>query len=128
MQRSGQDVIAAAPPELSPRRLRKVIREMEAFCGQPRRTSTLRGRFRLSYIIEGATVTLFAMRRESDGHGGWRRTTLARFRLLPERGKWYLEQADAQGTWRFSPRVRPCRSFGSLLRSYDRSSSEVFWG
>ncbi len=114
--------------ELPERLYRKIVRMMEAHCAEPRRSNTLRGRIRLSYRIEGIIVTLYEMRREAEGQGGWRRMTLARFRWAPASGKWYLEQEDAGGTWRISGRVRASRRFGTLLRSYDRSSADIFWG
>ncbi len=114
--------------ELPARLQRKVVREMEAFCAEPRRSNTLRGRIRLSYRIEALTVTLYEMRREGEGQGGWRRTTLARFRYAPVRRMWHFEREDEGGTWRVSGRVRARRRFRALLRSYDRSSANVFWG
>jgi hypothetical protein len=114
--------------ELPNRVHRSVVREMEAFCAEPRRSNTLRGRIRMSYRIEGLTVSLYEMRREDEGQGGWRRRTLARFRYAPGRRLWRFEREDRGGTWRVSGRVRARRRFRSLLRSYDRSSANVFWG
>lgn len=84
-------------------------------------------KIRMSFGIQGNSVTLYEERPPWDGRGEWSKKSIAQFRYDDD-GMWTLYCADRNSKWHEYDDVDPAEDIQDLLDEVDDDPTGIFWG
>ncbi len=111
------------PPQLR----NEVETKLEAYA-ERKIPPEMREKIRLSWELQGNTVTLYEERPVTNSPDAWGKLAVARFRSNPERTGWTLYCAGAEGKWHEYEDAGPAGSIDALIEEVDADPTRIFWG
>lgn len=110
-----------------PELLRKSAeKQFERYC-EGKVPPCFRNEVRVSFRIDGDSVTLFEERITLSNPSGWSGRRIAQFRYQPDLNQWSLHYPVARDAWRLYLNAGPTLNLQLLLQAVDDDPFHSFW-
>lgn len=106
-----------------------VEKKLSAYCQQKVPAHILH-QVRLTFVVDGSTVTLIEARHTHAQPGTWVQRPIARFLFTAETACWtlYSPHSRAKDAWQIYPDAKPVKAIDTLLKVVDEDPHGLFWG
>ncbi len=101
-------------------------KHLDRYCAQ-KVPQGFRDRLKITYAIEGETITLSALQVDPTQPGSWQRVPVAQFRYIALLQQWSLHYPNGRQRWVFYQNAPPTLHFGKLLQHLDADPLRLFW-